>query len=101
MRAKFGELGRGSAFKVGLRPDRWKDFKVGLRAPTRSMCTGAVPIGQRTGPRIQRAVCLVSAHRIDKTTTLIYTFIIPSEARPSEARTCVLLSGRGYASGGS
>ena len=49
MRAKFGELGRGSAFKVGLRPDRWKDFKVGLRAPTRSMCTGAVPVGQRIG----------------------------------------------------
>ena len=52
MRAKFGELGRGSAFKVGLRPDRWKDFKVGLRAPTRSMCTGAVPVGGWSEDRV-------------------------------------------------
>ena len=44
------------------------------------MCTGAVPIGQWTGPRIQLAVCLVSAHRIDMTTTLIHSFIIPSSA---------------------
>ena len=57
---------------------------------------GAVPIGQRAGPRGQLAVCLVSAHCVAMTTTLIYTFIIPSGAR-----TSLLLSVRGYASGGS